>query len=85
MAEERPTPEERDVPWTLILAGALALYAVLVVILNDEDVKVDFLFFSATTPKLVLMLLCLGIGFVAGFMVDHWRQRRKRRRSAAAD
>jgi uncharacterized integral membrane protein len=84
MAEERTSPpaEKRDTPWTLIVVGVLTLYAILVVILNDEEVEVDFLFVTATTPKLVLMLLCLGIGFVAGFLVDRWRQRRKARASA---
>jgi uncharacterized integral membrane protein len=79
MAEERPTPEQRDTPWTLIVFGVLALYAVLLVILNDERVNVDFVFFTAKISKLILILLCLGIGFAAGFLADRWRERRKRR------
>jgi uncharacterized integral membrane protein len=79
MAEERPAPEERDAPWTLIVFGVLALYAILLVILNDERVNVDFVFFTAKISKLILILLCLGIGFVAGFIFDRWRVRRKRK------
>jgi uncharacterized integral membrane protein len=84
MAEERTSPsaDKRDTPWALIVVGILALYAVLLVILNDERVNVDFVFFNARISKLILILLCLGIGFAAGFMFDRWRQRRKARASA---
>jgi hypothetical protein len=49
------------------------------VILNDEKVKVDFLFFSASIRKLVLIILCLGLGFVGGLLFDGWRTKRKSR------
>jgi hypothetical protein len=48
-----------------------------VALLNSEQVEIDFLFFSAEISKLVLILLCLGIGFAAGFLLDRWRHRRK--------
>jgi hypothetical protein len=38
---------------------------------------VDFLFFSTQTRLLILILLCLGIGFAAGFVFDRWRTGRK--------
>lgn len=76
---ERPgSNARRDIPWSLILFGLLALYAVLLVIFNDERVEVDFVFFSARISKLILILLCLGIGFAAGFLFDRWRDRRRR-------
>jgi hypothetical protein len=78
MEEQRPTPERRDVPWSLIAFGVLAAYAVVIVLLNREEVEIDFLFFSGRISKLVLILLCLGIGFAAGFLFDHWRERRRR-------
>jgi hypothetical protein len=78
MEEQRPTPpERRDIPWALIAFGVLAAYAVLIVLLNREEVEIDFVFFSGRISKLVLILLCLGIGFAAGFLFDHWRERRK--------
>jgi uncharacterized integral membrane protein len=79
MEEQRPTPTRRDVPWSLIAFGVLALYAVLIVILNREDVEISFVFFSTRISKLVLIVLCLGIGFAAGFLFDHWRDRRRNR------
>jgi Zn-dependent protease with chaperone function len=77
MDEQRPTPERRDIPWSLIVFGVLAAYAVLIVLLNREEVEIDFVVFSGRISKLVLILLCLGIGFAAGFLFDHWRERRK--------
>jgi uncharacterized integral membrane protein len=68
----------RDIPWSLILVAVLALYGLLLVILNDERTEVDFVFFSARISKLVLILLCLGLGFVGGFLFDRWRDRRRR-------
>jgi uncharacterized integral membrane protein len=76
--EARAPNEKRDTPWTLIIFGVLGVYAVIVALLNSERVKVDFLFFSAGTRLLVLILLCLALGFVGGVVFDHWRQRRKR-------
>jgi hypothetical protein len=72
-----PPPEKRGTPWSLILFVAVALYALLLVILNDERVSVDFVFFDARISKLVLILLCLGLGFAAGFLFDRWRERRR--------
>jgi uncharacterized integral membrane protein len=84
MEGSRPTPpgEKRGTPWSLILFAAVALYALLLVVLNDERVSVHFVFFDARISKLVLILLCLGLGFVAGFLFDHWRARRKAGESA---
>jgi len=77
MDGSRPN-ERRDVPWSLILVAVLAVYALLIVLLNREEVEISFVFFSTRISKLVLILLCLGIGFAGGFLFDRWRERRKR-------
>lgn len=79
MEGQRPGPssERRDIPWSLVAFGVLALYAILIVLLNREQVEIDFVFFSGRISKLVLILLCLGIGFAAGYLFDNWRRRRK--------
>jgi len=59
----------------MIVIGILALYAVIVALLNSEKVKIDFLFFSASVRLLVLIFLCLGVGFVVGFFFDRYRRR----------
>jgi uncharacterized integral membrane protein len=73
--ETSRSPQRRDTPWTMILIGILALYAVIVALLNSEKVKIDFLFFSASVRLLILIFLCLGVGFVVGFFFDRYRRR----------
>ena len=62
--------------WTLIALVVAALYALLLILVNDEKVKVDFLFFSTSIRKLVLILLCLGLGFAGGLLFSRWRAAR---------
>ena len=62
----------------LVGFAVLAAYAVLIVVLNREEVDISFVFFSTRISKLVLILLCLGIGFAGGFLFDRWSQRRRR-------
>lgn len=82
MEASRPTPSKRETPWTLIIFGVIALYAIIVALLNSERVKVDFLFFSTHTRLLILIFLCLGAGFAAGLLFDRWRHQTKRDESA---
>ena len=65
--------------------GILAVYAILIVFLNRNQVKVSFVFFSADISLLVLILLCVGIGFAAGYLFEQLRDRRKRRDPASAE
>ena len=71
-------PPEKGTPWKLIVFGVLAAYAILIVILNRKQVEVSFVFFSTKISLLVLILLCVGIGFAAGYLFDQLRDRRKR-------
>jgi uncharacterized integral membrane protein len=69
------TPQKT--PWKLILLGTLAVYGVLIILFNRKQVEVSFVFFSARISLLVLILLCLGIGFAVGYLFDQLRARRK--------
>jgi uncharacterized integral membrane protein len=71
-------PAERGMPWKLIVFAVLAVYAILIVLLNTDQVDVSFVFFSAEISLLVLILLCVGIGFAAGYLFDQLRERRRR-------
>ena len=73
----RTPASEKDVPWRLIIFGALAVYAILIILFNRKQVDVSFVFFSAQISLLVLILLCVGIGFAAGYLFDQIRKRRK--------
>ena len=70
-------PAAQNTPWKLIVFGILAVYAILIVLLNRKQVEVSFVFFSARISLLVLILLCVGIGFAAGYLFDGLRARRK--------
>ena len=70
-------PEKRERNWTLIVFAVVGIYALLLVILNDEKVKVNFVLFSTSIRKLVLIILCLVLGFVGGLLFDRWRVTRK--------
>ena len=78
----QPSRPEGDTPWKLIVFGILALYAILIILFNREQVEVSFVFFSAEISLLVLILLCVGIGFAAGYLFEQLRDRRKRRTPA---
>jgi uncharacterized integral membrane protein len=75
--EPSKPPEKRERNWTLIIFAVVGIYALLLVILNDEKVKVNFVFVDASIRKLVLIILCLVLGFVGGLLFDRWRITRK--------
>ena len=78
-----PSPKpEKDTPWKLIIFGLLAVYALLIIFLNRKQVEVSFVFFSTEISLLVLIVLCVGIGFAAGYLFEQLRNRRKRSASA---
>ena len=77
-----PPKPEKDTPWKLIVFGVLAVYALLIIFLNRKQVEVSFVFFSTEISLLVLILLCVGIGFAAGYLFEQLRERRKRDASA---
>lgn len=78
MSEQGPAPaREKGTPWKLIVFAVLAVYAILIILFNRDQVEVSFVFFSAEISLLVLILLCVGIGFAAGYLFDQIRARRK--------
>jgi uncharacterized integral membrane protein len=77
-----PAPGRSEIPWRRFAFVALVVYALLIVLFNREQVEVSFVFFSARISLLVLILLCVGLGFAAGYLFDDLRARRKRSTSA---
>lgn len=75
---EPPAPGKSGIRWKRIAFVALVVYALLIVFFNREQVEVSFVFFSARISLLVLILLCVGLGFAAGYLFDDLRARRKR-------
>ena len=77
-----PVPESpaRKSPWTArrIVLGVILLYLLLVVIANRGRVAVNFLFFKTEASLFVVLLLAIALGFVAGWLFDDLRARRRR-------
>lgn len=80
-----PPAPEKDTPWKLIAFAVIAVYAILIILFNRDQVEVSFVFFSTDISLLVLILLCVGIGFAAGYLFEQLRDRRKQRAPASAE
>ena len=72
-----PPTSEKNTPWKLIVFAVLAVYVLLIIFLNRKQVEVSFVFFSAEISLLVLIVLCVGLGFAAGYLFEQLRGRRK--------
>ena len=81
--DSAPLKPERDTPWKLIVFAVLAVYALLIIFLNREQVDVSFVFFSAEISLVVALLITAGIGFAAGYYLREIRGRRRARRSSS--
>ncbi len=79
-----PDGPRKQSPWTprRIILGAIAAYALVVVLANRNQVAVNFVFFKTEASLFVVLVLAIALGFVAGWLFDDLRDRRKRRRSA---
>lgn len=64
-------------PARRIVLAVVALYAVLLALLNIRSVAVNFVFFKASASLFVVIALSLGIGFLAGWLFDDLRARRR--------
>jgi len=63
--------------WRAIAVGALALYILLFIILNNRQLKVNFVFFETRSNELLSLIVIAILAFAAGFIVAG-RQRRTR-------
>lgn len=79
-APEAPRKKSAWTPRRIIL-GAIALYALVVVLANRDQVAVNFVFFKTEASLFVVLVLAIALGFVAGWLFDDIRARRKRSRN----
>ena len=69
--------------WLIIGGLLLALgYVVAFVIANSDKVKISFVFYSARTSLVWLILLSVVIGLVGGILLSQLVRRRGRRKQA---
>lgn len=64
----------------LILVGLLAIlaYVIAFVVKNDDDIEIDFVFFTATISLIWEILLMLGIGVLGGVLLSQLYRRQRR-------
>ena len=60
-----------------ILFILLAAYALLLALFNLEAVDVSFVFFSTEASLFVVIVLAAAVGFLAGYLFDGIRARRR--------
>jgi uncharacterized integral membrane protein len=85
MRPRRPSPGQVQ-QWQprlwLVLVGLLAIlaYVVAFVVKNDDDIEIDFVFFTATISLIWEILLMLGIGVLCGVLLSQLYRRRNESR-----
>lgn len=72
-----PSTGPRIPRWKLVLWVVVALYALLLLLLNNRQVPVRFLFFTVTTNLVWLILLSMALGAALAVIVPRWRRNRK--------
>lgn len=62
-----------------VLVGLLAIlaYVVAFVVKNDDDIEIDFVFFTATISLIWEILLMLAIGVLGGVLLSQLYRRRR--------
>ena len=79
---ETPEPQREKSIWTVrrIVLGVIVLYVLILVIANRRSTPVNFVFFKTEASLFVILLLALALGFVAGWLFDDLRERRRRKK-----
>jgi uncharacterized integral membrane protein len=90
MSTQQPAPRQEE-PSQLDQAGGfirrlgtkrivlilLVAYAVLLALFNLDSVDVSFVFFSTEASLFVIIALAAAVGFLAGYLFDGLRARRR--------
>lgn len=92
MSTQRPAPEGgarsgsdgvldgvRRLGGKRIVVIVLAAYVVLLALFNLDEIDVSFVFFSTRASLFVVIVLAAGVGFLAGYLFDGIRARRRSR------
>ncbi len=78
LPEKRPDAASAPTPWRAILGAVALVYAVIFLLLNTDQVSISFVFFTAETSLLFLILLSMGLGaLIALFVPAYWRRRQR--------
>jgi uncharacterized integral membrane protein len=74
-------PTSSPSSWTprRIVLVVLVAYAVLLALFNLDSVAVNFVFFKTSASLFVVIVLSVALGFLAGWLFDDVRERRRRK------
>jgi uncharacterized integral membrane protein len=64
----------------LVVIGLIALFAILFIVLNTRDTKIDFVFGTAHVSVIWVIVLSIALGFALGALLPQLRRRRRSRK-----
>jgi uncharacterized integral membrane protein len=70
---------DKGTSFGLIISGIVGVLALIFIFQNSEQQDVNFLFFSATVPLSVVIILSMILGAVLGWILGYMRRRKRRR------
>lgn len=83
---EKPAPQVADgakgVNWRLIGGLVLAAAALVIVLQNTKETTFELFWVSVSAPLWILVVACLVLGFLVGWLVRHRSARRATKKSA---
>jgi uncharacterized integral membrane protein len=63
----------------LIIAGVVAVAAVIFIFQNSDETEMEFLLFNGTVPLSLVIVISMSLGAILGWIVGFMRRRRNRR------
>jgi uncharacterized integral membrane protein len=80
--EEQPKGADRKArrglagfSWKTVALVALGIYAVILIFVNSQRVKLDFVFFHAQTRLIFLVVLSMALGALVMWLFPRFRRR----------
>jgi len=66
--------------WAIVIGlGLLVVWVIAFIAKNSDKVKIDFVLFSTNASLIWLLILLLGVGFLAGLLASQLYRRRSGR------
>jgi uncharacterized integral membrane protein len=74
---ELPQVEKRDTNWRQWAIGIAVAVLAIFVLVNTDEVKVDFLIGETTMPLIIALLISAALGVVIGYVAPLVRRQRR--------
>jgi uncharacterized integral membrane protein len=74
---EKPRKERT---WRVYAAIAIGIVALVFIVQNSQEVEVDFIVATTSTPLFFILLVTFALGALAGWLWPHVRRDRRRER-----